>query len=104
MRAAEAGMNGRSALRVLAVARSEAVRDQVVGALEGWRGAALEARLGSVKLHAAALPDLDQFDLLVLEPDVDDPADHEAVERLRGLARRERTGILVTAPNISPAV
>jgi pilus assembly protein CpaE len=102
MQAVGADVNGSSALRVLAITRSDAVRSQVAEALGGQGRAALESRVGALPVQAASLPRLDRFDLLVLEPDVDDPADHATLEQLRALTRNSSTGILVTAANIGP--
>src|SRR4051794_5505388 len=104
MRAEQAAMNSRSGLRVLTIASSEVVQDQVAQAVAGWRGVVNEARVGAFRVDAAAMSSLDTVDLLVLEPDLDDAGDRAALTRLRGMVVSGRVGILVTASNITPAL
>jgi pilus assembly protein CpaE len=96
-------MSGRT-LRVLAVARTEEVRDRVAEALAGWPGAKLEARLGELKALAASLPRPEAADILVLDLDAEDEADLAAFDGLRRAAPTGGgTAIVATASGLSPA-
>lgn len=96
-------MNGRGAVKVVAVMRSPEGRDQLVQALDGFDAARVETRVGELKTLGIGAIHAEAADILVLEVDPEDGEDMAVLNLVKLDSAVTNTPIIATAADLTPA-